>query len=38
MKHATLVNHPPQVTLPSDNRAIGAAVYQSVQFTFDKIS
>jgi len=37
MKHATLVNHPPQVKVPDDNRAIVAPVYQSVKFTFDSV-
>jgi cystathionine beta-lyase/cystathionine gamma-synthase len=35
MKNNTLVNHPPAVSLPSDNRALVAPIYQSVKFTFD---
>jgi cystathionine beta-lyase/cystathionine gamma-synthase len=37
MKHSTLVTHPPRVTLPSDNRALVAPIYQSVKFTFDNV-
>jgi cystathionine beta-lyase/cystathionine gamma-synthase len=35
MKDETLVNHPPQVELPADNRALIAPIYQSVKFSFD---
>jgi cystathionine beta-lyase/cystathionine gamma-synthase len=35
MKNDTLVNHPPAVSVPSDNRALVAPIYQSVKFTFD---
>jgi cystathionine beta-lyase/cystathionine gamma-synthase len=35
MKNNTLVNHPPAVPLPSDNRALVAPIYQSVKFSFD---
>src|ERR1700690_242237 len=35
MKNDTRVNHPPQVTLPSDNRALVTPIYQSVKFSFD---
>jgi cystathionine beta-lyase/cystathionine gamma-synthase len=35
MKNDTRVNHPPQVTLPSDNRVLVAPIYQSVKFSFD---
>jgi len=35
MKHTTLVNHPPDVALPADNRPLVAPVYQSVKFSFD---
>ena len=35
MKKNTRVNHPPAVTLPADNRALVAPIYQSVKFTFD---
>jgi cystathionine beta-lyase/cystathionine gamma-synthase len=35
MKDETLVNHPPEVELPADNRALIAPIYQSVKFSFD---
>jgi cystathionine beta-lyase/cystathionine gamma-synthase len=35
MKKSTRVNHPPAVTVPPDNRALIAPIYQSVKFTFD---
>jgi cystathionine beta-lyase/cystathionine gamma-synthase len=35
MKNNTLVNHPPAVTVASDNRALVAPIYQSVKFSFD---
>jgi cystathionine beta-lyase/cystathionine gamma-synthase len=35
MKNTTLVNHPPEVAVPSDNRPLVAPIYQSVKFTFD---
>jgi cystathionine beta-lyase/cystathionine gamma-synthase len=35
MKNTTLVNHPPDVTLPADNRPLVAPIYQSVKFSFD---
>jgi cystathionine beta-lyase/cystathionine gamma-synthase len=35
MKNNTLVNHPPVVTLPPDNRPLVAPIYQSVKFSFD---
>src|SRR5664279_4181118 len=35
MKHNTLVNHPPAVPLPADNRPLVAPIYQSVKFSFD---
>jgi cystathionine beta-lyase/cystathionine gamma-synthase len=35
MKNNTLVNHPPTVTVASDNRALVAPIYQSVKFSFD---
>ena len=38
MKHSTLVTHPPQVTVPTDNRALVAPIYQSVKFTFDSVA
>jgi cystathionine beta-lyase/cystathionine gamma-synthase len=38
MKNTTLVNHPPDVAVPSDNRPLVAPIYQSVKFTFDDTS
>jgi cystathionine beta-lyase/cystathionine gamma-synthase len=35
MKNTTLVNHPPTVELPDDNRPLVAPIYQSVKFSFD---
>jgi cystathionine beta-lyase/cystathionine gamma-synthase len=35
MKRNTRVNHPPAVTVPADNRALVAPIYQSVKFSFD---
>jgi cystathionine beta-lyase/cystathionine gamma-synthase len=35
MKNNTLVNHPPDVALPTDNRPLVAPIYQSVKFSFD---
>jgi cystathionine beta-lyase/cystathionine gamma-synthase len=35
MKNDTRVNHPPEVPLAGDNRALVAPIYQSVKFTFD---
>ena len=35
MKDNTLVNHPPTVVLPADNRPLVAPIYQSVKFSFD---
>jgi cystathionine beta-lyase/cystathionine gamma-synthase len=35
MKNNTLVNHPPAVPLPADNRPLVAPIYQSVKFSFD---
>ena len=35
MKNTTLVNHPPAVELPEDNRPLVAPIYQSVKFSFD---
>ncbi len=35
MKNDTRVNHPPQVEVPADNRALVAPIYQSVKFAFD---
>lgn len=37
MKPPTLVTHPPEVTVPDDNRALVAPIYQSVKFTFDDV-
>jgi cystathionine beta-lyase/cystathionine gamma-synthase len=38
MKNITLVNHPPAVALPEDNRPLVAPIYQSVKFSFDDVS
>ena len=35
MKNTTLVNHPPAVEVPDDNRPLVAPIYQSVKFSFD---
>jgi cystathionine beta-lyase/cystathionine gamma-synthase len=35
MKNNTLVNHPPAVPMPADNRPLVAPIYQSVKFSFD---
>ena len=35
MKNDTLVNHPPAVSVPADNRPLVAPIYQSVKFSFD---
>jgi len=35
MKNDTLVNHPPAVQVPADNRPLVAPIYQSVKFSFD---
>jgi len=35
MKNTTLVNHPPAVAVPEDNRPLVAPIYQSVKFSFD---
>jgi cystathionine beta-lyase/cystathionine gamma-synthase len=35
MKNTTLVNHPPAVAVPDDNRPLVAPIYQSVKFSFD---
>jgi cystathionine beta-lyase/cystathionine gamma-synthase len=35
MEKNTLVNHPPDVPLPADNRPLVAPIYQSVKFSFD---
>ncbi len=37
MKGRTRVNHPPQVVVPADNRALVAPIYQSVKFAFDSL-
>jgi cystathionine beta-lyase/cystathionine gamma-synthase len=37
MKKHTRVNHPPQVAVPPDNRALIAPIYQSVKFSFDDV-
>jgi cystathionine beta-lyase/cystathionine gamma-synthase len=35
MKDHTRVNHPPEVSVPADNRPLVAPIYQSVKFSFD---
>jgi cystathionine beta-lyase/cystathionine gamma-synthase len=35
MKNTTLVNHPPAVAIPTDNRPLVAPIFQSVKFSFD---
>ena len=35
MKRDTLVNHPPAVTVPADNRPLVGPIHQSVKFSFD---
>ena len=35
MKNNTLVNHPPAVNVPPDNRPLVAPIHQSVKFSFD---
>jgi cystathionine beta-lyase/cystathionine gamma-synthase len=37
MKHPTRLNHPPEVHVPDDNRALVAPIYESVKFTFDSV-
>jgi cystathionine beta-lyase/cystathionine gamma-synthase len=37
MKRPTRLNHPPEVKVPADNRALVAPIYQSVKFTFDDV-
>jgi cystathionine beta-lyase/cystathionine gamma-synthase len=37
MKQPTLVNHPPAVVVPQDNRPLVAPIYQSVKFSFDDV-
>ena len=37
MKPSSLVNHPPEVKLPEDNRPLVGPIYQSVKFTFDDV-
>src|SRR6266436_2349296 len=37
MKKPTLVNHPPPVELPPDNRPLVAPIYQTVKFEFDTL-
>ena len=35
MRKNTVVNHPPSVEVPADNRPLVAPIYQSVKFSFD---
>lgn len=37
MKKPTRVNHPPEVVLPPDNRALVSPIYQSVKFEFESV-
>ena len=37
MKKRTRVTHPPEVSVPADNRPLVAPIYQSVKFTFDDV-
>lgn len=37
MKPATLVNHPPAVTVPPDNYPLVAPIHQSVKFEFESV-
>src|ERR1700722_4070640 len=37
MKDSTLVNHPPIVDVPADNRPVVAPIYQTVKFEFDSV-
>jgi cystathionine beta-lyase/cystathionine gamma-synthase len=37
MKKTTRVNHPPEVVLPPNNRAVVAPIYQTVKFEFDTL-
>ncbi len=37
MKGRTRVNHPPQVTLPADNRPLVAPIYETVKFAFESL-
>ena len=37
MKKPTRANHPPDTTLPPDNRSVVAPIYQSVKFEFDSV-
>jgi cystathionine beta-lyase/cystathionine gamma-synthase len=37
MKKTTLVNHPPHVEVPQDNRPVVAPIYETVKFEFDSL-
>jgi len=37
MKGRTRVNHPPDVTIPADNRPVVAPIYQTVKFAFESL-
>ena len=37
MKGPTRVNHPPDVSLPADNRPLVAPIYQTVKFAFESL-
>jgi cystathionine beta-lyase/cystathionine gamma-synthase len=37
MKGRTRVNHPPEISLPADNRPLVAPIYQTVKFAFESL-
>ena len=37
MKGRTRFNHPPEVSLPADNRPLVAPIYQTVKFAFESL-
>lgn len=37
MKQPTLLNHPPAVEVPADNRPVVAPIYQTVKFEFEQV-
>ncbi len=37
VKKPTRVNHPPEIALPPDNRALVSPIYQSVKFEFESV-
>ncbi len=38
MEKSTRLNHPPEVTVPADNRPVVAPIHQSVKFEFDTVA